>query len=280
MIYPGRTHRERDYAPQEVKTFQHTVSEFILREFPRLGGPWVVGHFVTKLSALLEQHFVLRDRLQPGQTVWMAVSVDEKPGYHKSMSQTRQVPVLLTLTCQGDIAALKKGTPHAQVLRRAIARVAQEAYQQGGVLSLTDLGLLFARSPSTIAKHVRRHEQESGQQVPRRGTVHDIGRTVTHKRTICYKAFVEGKTTPTIARETYHSPEAVDHYLLDFARVFLAVHKRNLSPEDTAFTIGRPLSLVEAYLALIEEFGLSETQVSNRVSTELLTNDEQEDQPK
>jgi hypothetical protein len=273
MIYPHKTRRERDYGPQEAKTFQHTLREFILREFPRLGGPWVVGHFVSEMMSLLDAHYLLRERLQPGQTVWMAVDVDEKPAYRKSMSQTRQVPVVLTLTSQQDITALKQGASRQQVLRQAIARVTQEAYQQGGVLSLIDLGLLFARSPNAISQRIKDYERETGQQLPRRGTIHDLGPTLSHKRIICYKAFVEGKTTLTIARETFHSPEDVDRYSLDFARVYLAVYKRRLSPEEAAFTIGRSVSLVKQYISLIEEFGLSEEQVTNRVPTELLTND-------
>lgn len=279
MISPQKTHREREYGPQQGKTFQHTLCAFLLREFPRLGGPWVVEHFVAKMMSLIEEYYLLRDRLQPGQTVWIAVDVDEKPAYRKSMSQTRQTPVIVTLINQEDIAELKQGASYQQILRKAIARVTQQAYQQGGVLSLADLSLLFARSPQMIAKQIKDYERETGQQLPRRGTVHDLGRTLSHKRTICYKAFVEGKTTPTIARETYHTPEAVDRYLLDFARVYLAVQKRKLSPEETAFTIGRPVDLVKQYVTLIREFGLSEDQVADRVPDELLTNREPEDQP-
>lgn len=276
MMRTNKPWQEVVYAPQEAKTFQHVLSEFILREFPRLGGPWVVGHFVDKLMALLDEHYLLRDRIQPGQTVWMAVAVDETPGYGKLMSNTRQVPVVLTLVNQADIAALRKGAGRPPVLRQAIARVAREAYAQGGVLTQVDLELLFARSRSNISYLITQHEKETKQVVPRRGTVHDMGRAPTHKRIICYKAFVEGKLTHVIARETCHTPFAVDHYLLDFARVYFAVHRRSLSSEEAAFTLGRSLSLVKTYLALIDEFGLSESQIADRVSTELLTSNEQE----
>jgi hypothetical protein len=276
MIRANKPWQEVVYAPQEAKTFQHVLTEFMLREFPRLGGPWVVGHFVAKLMALLDEHYLLLDRIQPGQTVWMAVAVDETPGYGKLMSNTRQVPVVLTLVNQADITALKEGIGQRQVLRQAIARVAREAYVQGGVLTQVDLGLLFARSRSVISCLISQYEKETQQVVPRRGTVHDMGRAPTHKRIICYKAFVEGKPTHTIARETCHTPFAVDHYLLDFARVYFAVHQRGFSPEEAAFTLGRSLSLVETYLALVEEFGLSARQIVDRVSTALPADNEQE----
>jgi hypothetical protein len=158
MMRSNKPWREVVYAPQAAKTFQHVLTEFILREFPRLGGPWVVGHFVDKLMALLEEHYLLRDRIQPGQTVWMAVAIDETPGYGKLMNNTRQVPVVLTLVNQADIAALRKGDGRRRVLRQAIARVAREAYAQGGVLTQVDLELLFARSRTAIGYLISQYE--------------------------------------------------------------------------------------------------------------------------
>jgi hypothetical protein len=37
--------------------------------------------------------------------------------------------------------------------------------------------------------------------VPRRGTIHDMGRSVTHKAIICYKRLVEQKPTSQVACE-------------------------------------------------------------------------------
>lgn len=279
MIRSSKSSHEELYRPQEAKTFRNVLTQFILREFPRLGGPWVIGHFVDKLLTLFDEHHLARGRIQAGQTIWMAVAADETAGYRKPMSHTRQVAVALTLIDPSDITSFRQGTPRHEVLAQAIARVAREAYAQGGVLSTIDLCLLFARSRSTISTLIRRYETETQQVVPRRGTVHDMGRTYSHKRIICYKAFVEGKPTHLVAQETYHTPLAVDNYLLDFARVYFAVHRRGLTPEEAAFTLSRSLSLVNTYLDLIEEFGLSNRQITERLSIELLKNNDQEAQP-
>lgn len=276
MIKPQKSSHEELYGPQEAKTFHNILTQFILREFPRLGGPWVVGHFVDKLLALFDEHHLTRDRIQPGQTIWLAVAADETAGYRKPMAQTRQVPVVLTLIDPSDITSFRQGTLRREVLAQAIARVAREAYAQGGVLGTVDLCLLFARSRSTVGTLIRRYEKQAQQIIPRRGTIHDMGGTFSHKRVICYKAFVEGKPTHLIAQETYHTSLAVDNYLLDFARVYFAVHQRNLSPEEAAFTLNRSLRLVQTYLDLIEEFGLSKRQITERLSIELLKNDNQE----
>lgn len=195
----------------------------------------MVELFVDKLLQLVDTYHVAWDTLQPGQTLWPAVAIDEYPGYRKPIYATRQVPVVLTLVNHDDIADLRKGVTWTDILQRTMVRAAHDAYAQGGLLTTSDLSVLFHRGHSRIAALIRQYETETGQVVPRRGNLHDIGRTTTHKRIICRKAYLDGKTTPVIARETYHSPEAVDHDLLDFARVYFATVQRDMSLEETMF---------------------------------------------
>ena len=225
--------------------------------------------FVDKLLQVVDSYRWARDRLAPGQTVWPAVAVDESPGYRKSIWATRQVPVGVTVANQDDVAELRLGTPMTQILQRALIRAANDAYAQGGVLTMADLSMLFYRSHTRIAELIRQYEKETGQVVPRRGNVHDMGRTITHKRVICHKAYVEGKPTHLIAQEAFHSPEAVDHYLLDLARVYFATVQRGMTPDQTAFAMQRPLSIVKGYVDMIHEFGLDEKRVYERAGVHL-----------
>lgn len=261
MIPARQHHREVQYRPQAAKTLRQALIGFITREFPRLGGPWVIELFVDKLLEFVEAYRIAANRLKPGQVLWPAVAVDERPGYRKPMTRTRQVPVIITVADQDDIADLRANVKWTEVLKRALVRAANDAYAQGGVLTCTDLGVLFHHGHSRVAELIRAYEEETGEVVPRRGNLHDMGRTITHRRIICRKAYVEGKPTHIIARETYHSPEAVDHYLLGLARVYFATVQRGMTPEETAFAIQQPLRIVEEYVRLIEEFGLDEQRV-------------------
>ena len=269
MIPTKEHHREAQYRPQAAKTLRQSLIRFITREFPRLGGPWVIELFVDKLLELVDTYRIARDRLKPGQTIWQAVAVDERPGYRKPMTRTRQVPVVITVAHQDDIADLRNNVKFSDILTRALVRCANEAYAQGGVLTVTDLSVLFCRSVSHLAQLICAYESETGQVVPRRGNIHDIGRTVSHKRIICRKAYLEGKLTPTIARETFHSPEAVDRYILDFGRVYFATVKQAMTLEEAAFALQQPVSIVKQYIQLIEEFGLDEQQVYHRTETQM-----------
>jgi hypothetical protein len=257
--------RETQYRPQAGKTLREALRNFIRREFPRLGGPWVIELFVDKLLQVVEHYYIQRDKLQPGQTLWSAVAVDEAPGYRKAIYATRQVPVVLTLANQDDIAAIRQGHSWSEIFQSRLVRVMKEAHTQGGLLTSSDLSVLFHHSHSRVAELIRAYETQTGEVVPRRGNLHDMGRTVTHKRIICHKAFLEGKTTDVIARETNHSPEAVDHYLLDFSRVYYATVLKGMSIEEATFAIQRPRSLVEEYVKLLLEFGLNNQRLLERI---------------
>jgi len=269
MIRPKQHYREAQYRPQAAKTLRQALICFITREFPRLGGPWVIELFVDKLLELVDNYRILRERLKPGQTVWLAVAVDERPGYRKPMTRTRQVPVVLTVANQEDIAALRANVRRGEILKRALVRVANEAYAQGGVITCTDLSVLFHHGHSRVAELIREYEAETEMIVPRRGNLHDMGRTVTHKRIICRKAYLEGKPTHVIARETSHSPEAVDHYTVNLARVYFAVVQRGMTPEEAAFATQQPLGIVQQYIRLIEELDLNFQQVYARNDVQL-----------
>jgi hypothetical protein len=245
------------------------MRNFIRREFPRLGGPWVIEMFVDKLLQLVARYHIERDKLQAGQTLWLAVAADEAPGYRKPIYATRQVPVVITLVTQEDIAAMRQGLAWTDIFQRALVRAMKEAHAQGGLLTTSDLSVLFYHSHSRVAELIRQYENQTGEVVPRRGNLHDMGRTVTHKRIICRKAYLEGKTTDVIARETNHSPEAVDNYLLDFARVYYATVLKGMSVEEATFAIQRPQSLVQEYVKLLVEFGLNNQRLSDRIQIQL-----------
>jgi hypothetical protein len=274
MIKPKESHREAQYRPQTAKTLRQALKSFIHQEFPRLGGPWVIELFVDKLLEVVDKYRFFHGKLTPGQVMWPAVVIDDPPAYRKPISWTRQTPVIVTIVNQDDIRDLRQGGDRYQLLKRKIVRAANDAYTQGGVLSCTDLGLLFQRSHNQVAAIIRQYEAETEEMVPRRGNIHDMGRTVTHKGIICRKAYLEGKVTPQIALETFHSPEAVDNYVLDFARVFFATVQRGMSVDETVFAIQRPRYLVEEYIKLIAEFGLADQDVYQRAGIRIEMNDD------
>jgi hypothetical protein len=63
--------------------------------------------------------------------------------------------------------------------------------EQGAVLTGVDVASMMRLTPATISRYVRQWEHQHQCLVPRRGTIHDMGRSVAHKRQICYKAIFD-----------------------------------------------------------------------------------------
>jgi hypothetical protein len=165
------------------------------------------------------------------------------------------VPIVLDLVTPPDIEVTKTKGMRSLTRRTKIVRLFRQAYEQGAVLSLADVSLMININLITLSRLVRAHERETGEMVPRRGTIHDMGRSVTHKAIICYKRLLEQKPTSQVAQETYHSAEEVEYYVQCLRRVQLC-RDSGLSPEETAQATGHSLSLVQEYLELIKEFRL------------------------
>jgi hypothetical protein len=159
---------------------------------------------------------------------------------------------LLTAQNISDAVA-KKGWPYMR--RTTIVRLYCQAYAQIGVLSLADVSLLLGVNLNTVSRNILALEAETGASVPRRGTIHDMGPSVTHKAIICYKRLVERETTSEVAQETFHSANKVEYYVQYFGRVQLC-HDQGMSKEDIARATAYSLPLIEQYLDLIKRFGL------------------------
>ncbi len=84
-----------------------------------------------------------------------------------------------------------------------------------------------------------------------RSTLHDLGPVLTH-RTQIVRLALQGKTTSQICQIMHHSPEAVANYLSTFARCAQLAHKE-MQAGQIAFLLRRGVSLVNAYLQILEE---------------------------
>jgi hypothetical protein len=209
---------------------------------------------------VMHEHLRPREHVCHGQVVWLAVSKDDPPNREQRLLGRDLVPVVLELATPDDIEArMSAQSAKRRHLRRAL-RLCQQAHDQGGLLSNSDLSMLMGIDDSTIGQMLSAHERETGKVVPRRATLHDVGTSMTHKRIICRKRYLEGKESQQIARETFHSIEAVDRYLGQFDRV-RHCRKHGLSPEQTAYTLSCSLALTKAYLDIDQEL---ETQRQSR----------------
>jgi hypothetical protein len=239
----------KKFGPLREKTLRNALAHRIVKEFPRIGGPRICQLCADMILEVISKHMRSRDHLTHGQTLWMAVSVNNPPAHHQRIADTELIPVLLDLSTAEDVhRRIDRLRPAHRLLHKAL-RLCQQAYEQGGLLSNCDLAELLQADDGRIAGLLAQHERDTNTVVPRRATLHDVGTGLTHKRIICWKRYAEGKEPHIVARETYHSLEAVDRYLGQYDRV-RHCRLEGLTPEQTAHALGCGLPLVREYLAI------------------------------
>ena len=245
---------QRQFGPQQYKSFDGALLAFFEKECPQLGGERTRRVLVQTVLEMVRAFYPQTRHLRPGQTTWIAVHKDAGPAYGKSIAQTKLTPVVLDLVAHDEAAQRANGRKLRDLKRDAAARLFTQAYQQDGVLTNTEVALLLKISPSTVGKYVAQWEIERNQVLPRRGTIHDMGPSLTHKRIIIHKLFIEQHTVEQVARDTNHSFEAIQNYIGTFRQVLLC-RKKNMTTNETAFTIKRTPRLVKEYENIIEHYG-------------------------
>ena len=242
------------YQSIEQKTFRSALFQFVKKEYEFMMGNLALERFCQDVEGLVEKYYPKRDHLKPGQMIWYAVVEDEKPSYAKRITDTRLVPVVLTIVSEEDIEEMKKGTKWSEIKKRVSIRLHNETKDQRGVLSEFDTSAILKISPSNISKYILQYEKETGNIVPRRGTVHDMGRSVSHKRIICYKRFAHKHSSMKVARETAHSLEEVEKYIFDYRRVKYCLMK-GIDEDQISFVLKMSNSLVKEYVEIINDIG-------------------------
>ena len=234
------------------KTLENALSHRIEKEFPRIGGPRIRKLCAEMILEVVNNHIRAKDCLHHGQVIWTAVSRDHPPARRQRIAETDLVSVILDLSTPEDIKARMDRQPDIQRKLHKALRLCQQAYEQGGVLTNFDLSELLTTSDSGISTMFVKYEHKNKTIVPRRATLHDVGTGLSHKWIICHKRYAEGKSPDQIARETYHSLDAVDRYLGQFDRVRHCC-LQGLSAVETAHILNCGVTLVEAYLQIDRE---------------------------
>jgi hypothetical protein len=250
--------RKSEYSPLYAKTLQTALRTLLASEL-RTVGPRIIEMLIKHIVEICESYYADKETVRVGQVLWYAVDKNDPPTRGKTMSTTKLKKIALTMVSPEDITKVLERVPSGEFNQARVVRACYEADAQGAVLSASDLAMIFGYRRSRISDYIRQEEAQ-GKIVPRRGNVHDMGSTLTHKRIICYKHFVENKQTPEIARETSHMSKNVDKYLKDFSRVYHCYARRGMLGPEAAAATGLSLRLVNEYIKIIHDFGMAREQ--------------------
>jgi DNA-binding CsgD family transcriptional regulator len=238
--------------PLLAKTLENALAHSIAKEFPRIGGPRICKLCAEMIMEVVNNHIRSKDYVHHGQIVWTAVSINDRPGWCQKIADTDLITVVLDASTAEDVQGrIDRVHPRQWRLRKAI-RMSRQAYEQGGLLTNHDLSEILNLADSLIAQLLANYERQNKTLIPRRGTVHDAGNSLSHKWIICHKRYVEGKSADQIARESYHSLEAVDRYLGQFDRVRHCL-QQGMDTVEIAHILNCSVSLVEVYQQIDKE---------------------------
>ena len=227
------TSAQAAYVPQTYKSFEGALEAFLAEQCPQIGGSMTRRVLVQGISIMVATFYPQTSHLRQGQTVWPTVHKDEKSSYGKSIRTTELTPVVLDLVGAHDALERANGKKLPDIKKEAVARLCTQAYEQDGCLCGAELSILLKLSLSTVSHYINEWETEHKTVLPRRGSIHDMGPTLTHKKIILHKLFIEQKSVQQTSRETYHSVEAIQRHISMFRKVLLCMQNQwgpNRSP--------------------------------------------------
>jgi len=181
----------------------------------------------------------------------IAVAEDEPAG--KSLEECELISVKLTFKTESDLDVLRdEGITALRKVR--LIRFAEEALEQGALLTVEDLSLLLNSSERTIRRDIEFY-REKGITVLTRGYMKDIGSSKSHK-TKAVEHYLKGYQPTEIATRLHHSLKSIERYIETFSRVAY-LRNKGLSTEEIRYALRISGRLIEEYIELIEEYAES-----------------------
>jgi len=242
-------YNKKHYSSAKDRFLKPAIKNFFKNEFSGFMGPIICNNAADEITKIVEKLYPKTDRLKPGQVFWNALDKRTRA----DSPNRKYVPVVLTLISENDIKQLEKGVSMQIVRQNTIARIIEEAYEQGGLLSMRDISLLILQCDSNVSTMRKQYEKRNNRMLPHTGNLHDMGSCITHKIEIVYKVIVEKKDPISVARETKHSQRAVDHYLQDYYRV-RTVYKENQDTTFISMVTNISKNVVNQYIELIKKY--------------------------
>lgn len=187
--------------------------------------------------------------MRPGQILFEVVSIENGP--QKSLSDCNMVSVVLTLDGGQSDLDVKKDQGVIGLRRHRLLRIANEAFLQGGVLTIEDIAnRLLNCGERTLCRDIK-YFKDQDIVLPLRSTIKDMGKSITH-RTLIVKHWLSGLEYSEISRKTNHSIEAVANYIDKFKRV-VCLAKTNHEINTIAFLIKISETLAQQYFDLYQD---------------------------
>lgn len=212
--------------------------------------PFEANAILDTVYKVYSLYFQYNGSIKPGQIIFQVVSVDNAPNI--ALAQCKQIAVTLTLDNPNEDLAIREKQGVIYLRRHRMQRVCNEAFQQGGLLTVEDLAnRLFNCGQRTICRDIQQLKKNNII-LPLRSTIKDMGRSISH-RCLIIQHWLKGKEYSEIARDSFHSVYSVKNYVDKFKRV-IALSQENYDVHTIAFLVKISARLVEEYFNIYNSF--------------------------
>jgi hypothetical protein len=248
-----RPRRERSFSPLRDKTVASVLRHLFVTEFGYEHKVLFAEAMIERILETLDTFLQPMPLLKPGQLLWMAVRRDRCKHTFESMKDTPKVPLVLDLVTDDDLQDLAQGEALHTVRRRRHARLLDQALAQGGVLALSDLTAIGLASEDHVRLDIQHVRQAEGRPLPYRGSVQDIGPTLSHKVEVA-RLLEAGCLEPDIGRRLWpvHDLRSVERYAQSYKNV-LKLLDRGFAPEEISAILSLSQRLVRSYTEIVKE---------------------------
>ena len=186
--------------------------------------------------------------MKPGQILFEVVSVENSA--KEKLSDCQMKAVVLTLDAGTNDLEIREREGVIGLRRHRLERIANEAFQQGGLLTVEDIAnRLLNCGERTVTRDIKALK-DKGICLPLRSIIRDMGRSISHREMIV-KHWLLGMEFSEISRRTNHSIEAIANYIEKFKRV-VCLAKDNHEISTIAFLVKISVSLAQQYYDLYQ----------------------------
>lgn len=248
-----RSHDERNFSPLRDKTLTNVLRHLFVTEFGYANKVIFAEAMIERILETIDAFVTPASLVKPGQMLWMAVANDGNKHLFKSMKDTPQVPVVLDLVTDHDLQALADNQDLLVLRRQRHIRLLDQAYDQGGALAHTDLCAITLSGEGQVARDIAHVQRTQARLLPHRGTVHDVGPTLSHKVQVA-RLLEAGYLEPEIGRKLSptHDLRSVERYAQTYKNV-IKLLERGFTPTEISGILSISRRLIGAYIEIVDE---------------------------
>lgn len=233
------------------RTFRQALIHLLETEYKILGSHRVLEMVATDVQALVDEYHPVAERSRAGELIWTTTARSEnKPGKGKTTEECQHVTIALPWVIIEGLQTPSE-TKQRQVRQSNIARavrIVKAAYDAGGLLTMPELAAMFNVAPVTVGEWLEEHYQRTGEVLPTKAQVLDMGSQPSHKDIVVY-LYEQKVDAVEIARRTHHHLDSVEVYIQDYERVKLLLSK-GMQPDEIVHATGRAKHTVRQYCKL------------------------------